>query len=58
MWILGGRANCKEDFWATVTDKQITKQGIWITIRVGLDKAEGELLTAFGLTEEDEQGLS
>ena len=41
----------KEDFRATVTDKNVTKQGIWIMIWVGSSQAEGRLETAFGLTE-------
>jgi len=46
-----GRKQWKEDFRATVTDKRVTKQDIWITLWIGLDRAEGKLSTAFGLSE-------
>jgi hypothetical protein len=39
------------DFRAIVTDKRVTKQGIWITVWVGEDRVEGELSTAFGVME-------
>jgi hypothetical protein len=39
-----------EPFKATVTDKRITKQGIWIKIWVGKYFGEGNLSEIFGLT--------
>lgn len=51
MWVGDERGQWKENFRARVTDKRKTKQGIWITLWIGSDRAEGELLTAFGLTE-------
>ena len=44
MWILGGpgRGDATESFRATAADKRITKQGIWIQLSVGNDKAEAE----------------
>ena len=50
MWVGDDRTQWKENFRARVTDKKVTKQGIWITVCVGLNKAEGELSTAFGLS--------
>ena len=35
----------KEDFRATVTDKRLTKQGIWIALWIGLDKSRSRELT-------------
>jgi hypothetical protein len=52
MWVGDEKTQWEEDFRARVTDKRLTKQGLWITIWVGPDKAEGELLSAFGITEE------
>lgn len=51
MWVGGNQIQWKELFRAIVTDKRITKQGIWITIWVGSDKAEGDLFAAFGIAE-------
>jgi hypothetical protein len=51
MWVADDKTQWKEDFRATVTDKRITRQGIWFIIWIGADRAEGELQTAFGLTE-------
>ena len=42
----------KEDFRATITDKRITKQGIWIVLQIGENRAEGNLEKAFGQTSE------
>jgi hypothetical protein len=52
IWVgdVGDTTQWKEDFRATVTDKRITKQGIWVILCVGADRAEGDLLTTFGLT--------
>jgi hypothetical protein len=55
MWVGQDRAQWKERFRATATDKRSTKQGIWITVWVGADRAEGELWTAFGVTTKVEQ---
>lgn len=51
MWIGEDDRQWQEDFRATVTDKRITKQGVWITLCIGSDKAEGKLSAAFGFTE-------
>lgn len=51
MWVGDDRTQWKEDFRARVTDKRVTNQGIWITLWIGSDKAEGDLSTAFGFTE-------
>lgn len=54
MWVgdIGDvRTQWKEKFQATVTDKRITKQGIWVVIWINYNKAEGELSTALGITE-------
>ena len=40
-----------EPFKAIVTDKRITKQGIWIKIWIGDYFGEGNLFEVFGLTE-------
>ena len=42
-----GKYPGKEDFRATVTDKRITKQGIWIVLQIGEDRVEGNLADAF-----------
>lgn len=44
------RRQWKEALRATVTDKRITKQGIWIVLQIGENRAEGELADAFGQT--------
>ncbi len=51
MWVDDKKTQRKEDFRATVTDKRVTKQGIWITVWIGTDRAEGEMLAAFGIFE-------
>lgn len=43
MWVGDGKRQWQEDFRATVADKRATRQGIWIMLWLGLDKAEGEL---------------
>ena len=51
MWVMSqdkGKDSGKEDFRATVTNKRITKQGIWIVLQIGEDRAEGNLSDAFG----------
>ncbi len=56
MWVGDNRRNqWTEPFQATVTDKRITEQGLWITISVGGDRAEGEIVTVFGLAESAER---
>ena len=37
----------KEKFRATVTGKRLTKQGIWLVLEIGDDRAEAELSRAF-----------
>lgn len=49
MWVGDGRKQWTEPFLARVTDKTITKQGIWVVISVGTDKAEAELWSALGI---------
>ncbi|GAA5484772.1 hypothetical protein [Haloferula sargassicola] len=34
-----------EPFWARITDKRLTREGIWIQMEVGEFSAEGDLLT-------------
>ena len=51
MWVMNedkGKDSGKEDFRATITDKRITKQGIWIVLQIGKDRVEGNLADAFG----------
>jgi len=48
MWVGRERSQWLEQFRATVTDKRSTKQGIWIIIWIGGDRAEGELSSLFG----------
>jgi hypothetical protein len=43
MWVGRNRDQWTEPFGATVTDKEITKEGIWIVLQVGADRAEGEV---------------
>ena len=43
MWVGSSRDQWTEPFHATVTDKRITKEGIWIVLQVGADRAEGEV---------------
>jgi hypothetical protein len=45
MWLGGNQHQWTEAFQATVTDKRITKQGIWIVLQVGADRAEGEVMS-------------
>ena len=51
MWVGGNQTQWKEPFQAVVTDKRITKQGIWVAFRVGSDRAEGNLPAAFDVEE-------
>jgi hypothetical protein len=57
MWVGDNKTQWLEPFSALVTDKRITKQGIWIKIQVGDDKAEGDLSDAFYLPVETEEEL-
>lgn len=52
MWVADDNAMWKENFRARMTDKRLTKQGIWIMLWIGEDKAEGDLSTAFDLVDE------
>ena len=47
MWVGGNRTQWLEPLRATVTDKRCTKQGIWIVLWIGNDRAEGELSSMF-----------
>ncbi len=58
MWVGGDGTQWTEPFKTTVTDKRSTKQGIWVTITVGSDRGEGELFSAFGVTQEAEPGTA
>lgn len=49
MWLLPSGT---KPFGAAALDKRITKQGIWITLSVGEDKAEAELSTALGVCDD------
>lgn len=48
MWVGDGQRQWTEPFLARVTDKTVTKQGIWVAISVGTDKAQAELWSALG----------
>ena len=50
MWVGRGKEQWKERFAATVVDKRITKQDIWLKVRVGSDLADTELRSVFGRT--------
>ena len=53
IWVMSlekGNDPGKENFRATVTDKRLTKQNIWIALCIGDDRAEAELSEAFGQT--------
>jgi hypothetical protein len=52
MWVGANRDQWTEPFEATVTDKRITKQGIWIVVQVGTDRSEGKLKTVCSITEQ------
>ena len=51
MWIIGNKTDRLETLIARVTDKRMTKQGIWIKIQVGDEVAESDLSEAFDLPE-------
>jgi hypothetical protein len=46
IWIGRDRKQWTEPFRVKVVDKQITKQGIWITIWIGQERGEGESIFA------------
>ena len=48
MWVGRNRDQWTEHFRATAADRRSTKQGFWITIWIGTDRAEGELPSTFG----------
>lgn len=54
MWVGEDRKQWTESFHATVTDKRATKQGIWVIMKMGSDRGEGELMSCFGCEEKDE----
>jgi hypothetical protein len=54
MWVGLGREQWTEPFKTIVTDNGITRQGIWIVIQVGVDRAEGEIMSNFEVTGEIE----
>jgi len=45
MWVGANQDQWTEPFQATVTDKRTTKEGIWIVVQVGADRAEGEVMS-------------
>lgn len=47
MWVGRGKEQWKERFAATVIDKRITKQDIWIQVRIGSHVGETELRLVF-----------
>lgn len=51
MWVGNDKKQWLEPFSSIVTDKRITKQGIWLKIRVGENEVEAELSNAFYLPE-------
>ena len=57
MWIGKDNKQWLEPFSAIVTDKRITKQGVWLKIIVGEDQAEDELSNAFYLPEIEQEIL-
>jgi len=48
MWVGTERDQWTESFRVTVTDKRVTKQGIWLIMKMGSDRGEGELMDCFG----------
>lgn len=46
MWVGRDTSQWTEPFRATIVDKTSTKQGIWITVWIGDDRAEGEMASA------------
>ena len=57
MWVGGNKTQRLESFSALVTDKRVTKQGVWVKIQVGEDEAEGNLSGAFYLPEDIENNF-
>jgi hypothetical protein len=57
MWVGENKKQWTEPFRAVVTDKTITKQGIWFVVSVGQSKAEAELWAAFGANGSAEQAV-
>lgn len=57
MWVGNHNKQWLEPFSAMVTDKRITKQGIWFNIRVGEAENEGNLSAAFYLPEDNDKNL-
>jgi len=51
MWVGRDKSQWKEPFRATIVDKTSTKQGVWITVWIGEDRAEGEMVSALALKE-------
>ena len=56
MWVLGNAGGRVEPFQAMVTDKRNTKQGLWIVVSVGRDRAEAEAATVFDIARSAESG--
>jgi hypothetical protein len=52
MWVGRNRSQWTEPFLAKIVDKTSTKQGIWITVWVGEDRAEGEMASALALKQD------
>jgi hypothetical protein len=51
MWIGQNTEQWTEPFRFTITDKRITKQGLYLAVSVGCDKAEGDLASMFPILE-------
>jgi hypothetical protein len=54
MWVGEDQKQWTESFQATVTDTCSSKQGIWVVMKMGTDRGEGELMSCFGCDEKDE----
>ena len=51
IWVGRDKSQWTEPFRAKIVDKTSTKQGIWITVWVGKDRAEGHLASALAVKE-------
>lgn len=47
MWVGAGKDQWTEQFHAAITDMRITKQGFRIVMKIGEDRANGEVLSLF-----------
>jgi hypothetical protein len=58
MWVGGDATQWTEPFKVKVADKSSTKQGIGVIIKVGSDRGEGKLFSAFGVAKQAEPGAA